>query len=127
MVLAFDAERVWANARQASTEDLLDRVTVYRPGMEPEALEILESVLHARGVGAEQVEAHARQRAGVVLLAPDGTARKCSLCHRPAVLERWGWHWLLGLVPVFPRRFAYCDRHAAGVDRTDSLEEMPGG
>ena len=41
-MLPFNPERVWQNAREASTEDLLDRVTVYRAGMEPEALEIIE-------------------------------------------------------------------------------------
>ncbi len=44
----WDADRVRANARQASTEDLLERVTIYRSGMEPEAVEIIEAELRRR-------------------------------------------------------------------------------
>ena len=40
-MMELDLERVRANAQQASTEDLLDRATVFRDGMEPEALEII--------------------------------------------------------------------------------------
>ena len=34
--MRFDVERVRQNVQQATTEDLLDRLTVYREGMEPE-------------------------------------------------------------------------------------------
>ncbi|HXG08278.1 MAG TPA: hypothetical protein VNK04_00650 [Gemmataceae bacterium] len=104
----FDADRVRQNARVADTDDLLDRVTVYREGMEPEALDLIEEELRARGVTPAQIAAHARQRQGQVLRLPDGTAAVCSFCRRPAVAEGWGWHWLLGLLPIFPRRFFYC-------------------
>ena len=36
--LGLDLERVQANVRKADMEDLLDRATVYRNGMEPDAL-----------------------------------------------------------------------------------------
>ncbi len=36
-MLEFDAERVTRNVRDATSEDLLDRITVYRDGMEPAA------------------------------------------------------------------------------------------
>src|SRR5262249_58437366 len=108
----FDAQKVWLNARKAGTEDLLDRVTVYRAGMEPEAVEIIEAELRSRGVDRDQVEAHAAQRQREVLPPlPDGTAVRCSHCYRPAVVQGWGWHRLWGLLPVFPRYYAYCERH----------------
>lgn len=50
----WDADRVRANARQAPTEDLLERVTVYRSGMEPEAVEIIEAELRRRGICARR-------------------------------------------------------------------------
>jgi hypothetical protein len=115
----FDPERVRMNVRKATTEDLLDRVTVYREGMEPEAVEIIEGELQDRGVYRDQIRAHAERRAQQVLPLPDGTAAQCSFCHRPAVAEGWGWHWL-GLMiwgkkrsvfPVFPRYYYYCDAH----------------
>ena len=117
--MQFDPERVLVNVRQATTEDLLDRVTVYRSGMEPEALEIIEGELQDRGVYRDQIRAHAARREKEVIPLPDGTAAPCSLCHRPAVAAAWGWHWLSlmiwgkrrPLVPIFPRYYHYCDEH----------------
>jgi hypothetical protein len=109
--MRFDPDRVRQNVRQASTEDLLDRVTVYREGMEPEALEIIEAELEARGLGAEQIQAHAGRRRREVIPLPDGTAARCSFCDRPACDQGWGWHRLWGLLPVFPRYYYYCDEH----------------
>ena len=37
--LGLNLDRVQANVRKADLEDLLDRATVYRNGMEPAALE----------------------------------------------------------------------------------------
>jgi hypothetical protein len=106
----WDLERVRRNAQQATTEDLLDRVTVYRAGMEPEALELIEAELRRRGITEFDIAEHAAERDHAIQL-PDGSARMCSFCRRPAVRERWGWHWLWGKVPVFPRRFFYCPLH----------------
>jgi hypothetical protein len=110
-MLEFDVNRVRVNVRQATTEDLLDRVTVYRMGMEPQALEIIEAELHERGFGQEKIAAHAAERSRETSLLPDGTAASCSFCHRPAVVEGWGWHRLWGTVPIFPRYFRYCSQH----------------
>jgi hypothetical protein len=106
-----DVNRVRANVRQATTEDLLDRATVYRAGMEPEALTLIDEELWRRGVREEDVAAHAAQREEGTLFLPDGTAVPCSQCHRPAVAHAWGWHHLWGLLPGFPRQFYYCDEH----------------
>ena len=46
--MTIEHERIRDNVHKADTEDLLDRATVYRAGMEPEALEIIEEELHAK-------------------------------------------------------------------------------
>src|SRR5689334_7294684 len=102
-MLKYDAERVRQNARQAETEDLLDRVTVYRAGMEPDALYVIEEELRRRGVTAADIDAHARRREESGLGEAGGLPARCSFCARPAVGRRWGWHRLWGLLPVFPR------------------------
>jgi hypothetical protein len=121
--MLFDIERVRENVREATTEDLLDRATVYRSGMEPKALEVIENELRQRGVTEEKVREHENQRRQEIEILPDGTARKCSLCHRPAVAEGWGWHWLWGKVPVFPRFYYYCSDHQPPVARPDESDE----
>jgi hypothetical protein len=110
MALDLNMERVKANVQKARTEDLLDRATVYRDGMEPEALELIDAELRARGVSAAEVAAHRERRARIVYDA-DGLAVKCVRCARPAAAQRWGWHLLWGKLPLFPRRLAYCDEH----------------
>ncbi len=109
--MLFDLERVKRNVRQATTEDLLDRATVYRAGMEPLALEVIDEELRARSITAEQLEAHADQRRQEITFLPDGTAIRCSFCHRPAVAEGWGWHRMWSVLPLFPRFYHYCDQH----------------
>jgi ATP-dependent helicase YprA (DUF1998 family) len=110
-MLPFNRERVLVNVRNATTEDLLDRVTAYRAGMEPEALDLIEAELRDRGVTAAQIEAHAegRRREGVLL--SEDVAARCSFCDRPAVVSAWGWQRLGRLVPLFPRVFRYCAEH----------------
>jgi len=110
-MLEFDPERVARNAQEASSEDLLDRITVYRDGMEAEAVEIIEAELNRRGIKRPEIEAHAVHRSARMIPLADGTAKPCSFCHRPAVEERWGWHRLWGYVPAFPRFLSYCEKH----------------
>src|SRR4051812_28551512 len=100
--MQFEVQRVLANIRQATTEDLLDRVTVYREEMEATAVAMIETELAQRGVYAEMIEAHGRLREANLIRRPDGTAKPCSFCPRPAVTEGWGWHRLWGKLPVFP-------------------------
>jgi hypothetical protein len=90
-------------------------VTVYRTGMEESALEVIEAELRARKVGRDEIQAHAERRRQETTFLPDGTAVRCSFCHRPAVAEGWGWHRLWGLLPVFPRFFYYCSEHRPDV------------
>jgi hypothetical protein len=115
----FAPERVKINARQSTTEDLLDRVTVYRKGMEPVAVEIIEDELRDRGLEQEQIEAHAESR-GKVIYDSNGIAVCCSFCDRPAIHQAWDWHRMLAhglngiitLVPLYRLGFiSYCAVH----------------
>ena len=63
-MMGFDLRRVAEYIRRADTEELLDRVTVYREGMEPAALDLMEGELDRRGV----------TRAGAGTSAPDRPA-----------------------------------------------------
>lgn len=106
-----DPERLRANIRAAATEDLLDRVTVYREGMELEALDLIEDELRQRGVTRDAIAAHELRRRDSALFDASGIARRCHRCPRPAVVETWGWHRLWGVLPLFRRRFAWCEEH----------------
>jgi hypothetical protein len=109
--MKFDSQKVTTNARSASTEDLLDRVTVFREGMEAEALGIFEAELRQRGITRAAIEAHACANEGACLRDADGVALQCRNCRKAAVIEAWGWQRLWNLVPIFPRRFRYCEEH----------------
>jgi hypothetical protein len=109
--LELDLEKLKANVQKADTEDLLDRATVFRAGMEPAALEVIDAELRARGVGEEAVSAHAARR-GQGLIDAEGFAAKCEKCPRPAAVRLWTWHRLWGVLPLFPRRAAFCAEHA---------------
>ena len=78
-MMRFDPEKVKKNVERATTEDLLDRVTVYLAGMEPEAVELIERELARRGVLPDEVERHAAQRrqSGVIR---DETGCRAHLC-----------------------------------------------
>ena len=110
--MLFDLNRVRQNAAKATTEDLLDRLTVYRAGMEPAAIEVIEAELDKRGIGEEEIQAHAAAKRDRVVMQ-GAVARKCSFCHRPAVKRGWGWYRLFWkTVPLIPGRFWYCEEHA---------------
>jgi hypothetical protein len=109
--MQLDLKRVRDNARQATSEDLLDRLTVYAAEMEPAALEIIEEELRGRGIGTEQIRSHAEEREREVLRREDGSCRRCSFCERPAIAEGLGWHRLWGRIPVFLRYLYYCAEH----------------
>jgi hypothetical protein len=108
--MSLDLKKVAAFIRTASTEDLMDRVTVYREGMEPAAVDLMENELWRRGLTPEEVADHAATR-GQVVRRSDGSAVRCTYCDRPAASARWGWHRLFGLIPVFPRPLPRCDQH----------------
>jgi hypothetical protein len=108
-----DLPRLRDEAGRTSTENLLDRVTVYRAEMESPAVAIIESELRARGVSSAEVEAHAAMREKDGLLRrPDGSLVRCNYCPRPATAHRWGWYRLWGwFLPLLPRYFHLCKEH----------------
>jgi len=106
----FDLNRVRLNVRESSTEDLLDRATVYRAGLEQEALAIILEELRSRGFSASAVVQH-EQAQGGVLFDDSGTARACIRCPKPAVVREWVWHRLFGKLPLFPRYAYLCVDH----------------
>jgi hypothetical protein len=108
--MRLDLERVQANVRSATTEDLLDRITIYRAEMEPEAVVLIERELRERGISEEDQRVHGERRQGVLTDA-QGQPVRCGQCTRPAVVRGWSWHRLWGLVPVFPRWQAFCEEH----------------
>jgi hypothetical protein len=112
--MEFNIAKVRANVRMASTEDLLDRATVWRYGMEPEALDLIEAELRNRGFGATDVELHAKRRAREVVIDKDAVAAVCCKCARPAIERRWVWSGFWGLLPLFPRRAYVCAVHGPG-------------
>ena len=62
MVWECDWRRVAEYIRRAETEELLDRVTVYRAGMEPAAVDLMEHELDRRGISREAIAEHAAER-----------------------------------------------------------------
>jgi hypothetical protein len=109
--MEWNPEKVLANIHQAETSDLLDRITAYRHGMEPEAVTLIEDELRRRGVADAAIEERRQAYLRECLYYPDGTAMMCSFCRLPAVTQGWGWHKLRNTVPLFPRRFRYCKTH----------------
>jgi hypothetical protein len=109
--MPLDEERLSANLHAANDENLLDRATIYRAAMDPEALALIDEELRRRGVTAEEVAAHAERRRQSVIYDEAGLPVTCAKCPRPAVVRRRGWHRLWGLVPVFPRTVALCEAH----------------
>ena len=110
-MLRLELKAVAEFTRRATTEELLDRVTVYRAGMEPVALDLMEGELDRRGITREEIAEHDEMRRRTAIILPDGMALKCNYCQRPAVHRGWKWHRLFRRIPVFPARVALCERH----------------
>jgi len=106
-----DSDRMKRNIHEADTLDLLDRVTAFRQGMEPGAVALIEDELRRRGVSADDLLSHAEQIHRHAIQLSDGSPARCSFCARPAVARNWGWHRIWGVLPLFPRRYYYCDTH----------------
>lgn len=109
--MKLDLKRVAEFIRKADSEDLLDRVTIYRNGMEQAALDLMEGELDRRGFSRSDIADHDELRRKTAIILPDGTALRCNFCDRPAAVKRWSWIRLFGRIPVAPRIFAYCDTH----------------
>jgi hypothetical protein len=120
-VTKLDLNKVTKFAQSAETEDLLDRVTVYRDQTEPAALEVFEAELTRRGFDDEAILAHATNRNASSVVDSSGMAVRCSYCDRPAVERGWGWHRLWGRFPVVPRIVARCEVHKTAGREADEM------
>ncbi len=109
--MEWNPQKLLVNIHKADTDDLIDRVTVYRAGMDAEAIELIEDELRRRGVKEQEIQSYWDECRGECLFHAGGSAKMCSFCRKPAVTERWGWHRLMGKVPIVPRRLRYCKEH----------------
>src|ERR1019366_145967 len=57
-IMEWNNEKVQVNIRHADTEDLLDRITAYRLGMEPDAIQMTAQELRERDVTAAEIAEH---------------------------------------------------------------------
>jgi hypothetical protein len=109
--MLLNVERMKANVRQAETEDLLDRITIFRGGMEEIALAYIEEELRRREIARLDIEAHEEMRRLNPILMRGGFPARCGKCFRPAVERVVDWHWVYGLIPLFWRSYYYCEQH----------------
>jgi hypothetical protein len=112
MSVPFRAEKRLARLKAMPTAELLDRVTVLQEQMDPDALELMQAELAGRGVGPEEIGAHARELRLLVVKGKDGLPATCYVCGRAAVAQIETWHRLLGIVPLFRRQVFLCLDHA---------------
>jgi|SRR6516165_4559162 hypothetical protein len=117
-MLKLDLEKTCTEIGHADTEDLLDRVTAYREGMEADTIDLIEQELQRRKVGPAEIKARMAACQRYCVFDAAGVALSCSLCRRPAVTEVVGWHRLWGVVPLFPRRMRYCKTHWRSKEET---------
>lgn len=108
----FDEQKLFTQLKIAETDELLDQVTAYRRGTEPAAIELIEKELHRRGISATKIAERRETCERTCIFLGDGVAAMCSFCRKPAVRAEWGWHKLMGVVPILPRWLRYCARHA---------------
>jgi hypothetical protein len=123
--MKLNLRRVAEFIRRADNEELLDRVTIYRAGMEPAALDLMEGELDRRGISREEIAAHHEERMHTAIILPDGTALRCNFCSRPAVIRARGWYKMFRRVPIFPRFFAYCANHKKHPRQTPDSSANP--
>jgi hypothetical protein len=123
--MRFDPAKTRTNVASATTEDLLDRATIWREGMEPEALDLIDAELRKRGVTLADLEAHASQRSTETIGGPDGTAAICYRCAKPAIEQCWVWGKLWYVLPLFPRRAYVCEDHRPGAAMPSRADRHP--
>ncbi len=107
-----DQKTIVERTQASDTEELLDRVTVFREDMEPEAIRIIEAELSRRGFTDDAILAHAKNRCESNIVGDDGSALRCTSCDRPAIVEDRDWFRVFGKLPIFPRSVRYCELHS---------------
>ena len=111
--MEWNAQKLLVNIGKVGTEDLLDRITAYGAGMEPDAIDMIEQELHRRGITAAEIQERQVTCQRECVFDEYGVAKMCSHCRKPAVGEGWRWHMILGRLPVFPRWMCFCKDHLA--------------
>ena len=96
--MEFDPLTCLDNIRKAETEELLDRVTAYRAGMEPQAIDMIEEELRDRGVSPYDIAVHEEECERECVFAPDGAAYMCCQCRRP-----FSGQWMIWMVRLEPQ------------------------
>ncbi len=109
--MELNLKKVAAYIRRAETENLLDRVTVFRSEMEPAALDLMEGELSRRGISEEKIAEYAELRREGIMMKASGEPLHCYFCERPAVQRGRGWYKLWGRIPIFPRIYSRCELH----------------
>ena len=99
------------NIHQSHTEDLLERVTAFRAGMEPTAIKMIERELQWRGVTAVQIHDYAEACRRECVFDENGIAKMCSSCRRPAVRGKSGAGICCSVYCRFSRAGRYCKKH----------------
>jgi hypothetical protein len=112
-IMEISPAKLLAHVAQMDQEELLDRVTVFREVMRPDAVEVMEAELARRGIGPDEIHQHHRQIKHRVLRDSHGIPAQCSWCERAAVEKREDFHKFWRLIPVAKRIWYYCDRHFA--------------
>jgi hypothetical protein len=97
--MQLDLEKVRIYAKKADNRALLDRVTVFRQGMEPAAIEIIK------------IELLERAYKDLGIRGPEGLPRLCKKCALPAISREWGWLKVFGFIPLLPWQHLYCEEH----------------
>jgi len=122
-----EKERQLIRIRDAETQDLMAEATIYRPGMEQDALREIDAELRDRGVTPAELLDYAAERQPNLLLDGYGLPWQCSFCKQPAESEGWGWHRMWGKVPVLPRWFRWCRTHVPRNEEPENKNRDQGG
>jgi hypothetical protein len=120
--MRLDLKTIAERMRKADTEELLDRVTVFRDEMEPAAVDLIEGELARRGLTEVDALEHDLRRRERIIMRNDGSVVRCSFCERPAVHQKRGWLKILRVIPIVPRVFARCEVHE---QHPTPVEEQP--
>lgn len=120
--MEFDPDRVRKNASLAETADLLERVTIQRDELEPEALAIIMQELLSRNIRPEAVVNFECLRSQAIYDS-NGNPRLCRYCRRPAIFTQKGWFKLFRFVPIFPITEYCCAAHTRRIDETAAEPE----
>ena len=109
--MQLDLEKVRIYAKNADNRALLDRVTVFKQGMETAAIEIIKKELLQRGISQSDINQHENTYKDLVILGPEGLPRLCKKCALPAISREWGWLKVFGILPILPWQNLFCEDH----------------